>query len=614
MKLHPIVSVRNLRTAWPLAAVLAAALWVLSPVASAPDRLIPIRHNTIRTVPVFNAWTVWWNADQLAHGYPNYWNAPVFWPHAQTFAWSEPQPLTAAVAPVVWLTGSPTAGYNAWLLLSLLGNGLMTLLVLRRLRVSRPVAAVAAVLMVWLPINIRHMEVIQLIPVWPLLWTWDALRRLGSSRTDAKKRFSDRRGWLNSIELALAYSAAFFCSVHHTLFLSILLLVTVWPLVRRRLGEPAFLMQAVGSLGLAAVLVGMMALPMHDALDQEQFARRRRLVTQLSVQPPDLLLPPKDAHLFPTRRKQSGRSPGWVKLLLAAVGLAVGWRRSRLRPWTLFLGLTALTAGLLAMGPHLKFDGIVPWWWLTDWVPGLKLVRSVFRFTYFLQIAVVLLAAIGLQQLMVFTRCRWSRAAALGVAGLVGVAALVELPVPRPLVAGMPKLSRHEQWTGYLKQHVPPGSGIACLPFASSPQARDFDVTVRWMYYGTLHGVPMVNGYSGFFPDDYLELRRQITDQGLTPEILAELTRRRVSHLVLRRDFEFDRVLLEPSLSPRMQLVWRDPTARIDIYQVQTGEGTVDVGRTAKQRDETLRTTQGEPVRSERRWRSNRRIRAVGRG
>lgn len=552
---------RLVRRLWPAVLIVLAAVWVVSPVLSSPTRLIPIRHNTIQTVPVFNAWTIWWNADRLTHGFADYWDAPIFWPHQSTFAWSEPQPATIVVAPVLWLTGSPAAAYNAWMLLTLVANGLVGFLVVRRQGGHRHVAAIIGILMVWLPINIRQLEVVQLVAVWPLFWTWDAARRMF------------RTGRLvHGIETAAAVAIGFYCSVHHTLFQAVLLLFAAWPLVYGRLGQLNVLRSLVVSLLISGALIAIVAVPMHRALNRDEFERRKDLVTQLSVRPADLIRPPKDAFVFPTERRAIGRSPGWVKLMLGTAGIVLGLLRIRRRRWTIFLAWTAVCAALLAMGPHLKFDGIVPWWFLWDRVPGLKLVRSVFRFTYFLQLAVVLLTAVGLHEIYVRVRASGRANLALGIVWLAGLAAIAELPVPRPMVAGLPDLKRHALWTDFVRTNVGPDEGIACLPFAASPRARDFGVTVRWMYYGTQHGNPMVNGYSGFFPDDYLELRREIRETGLSTKILQQFYDDRIRYLVIRRDVKVPSQLLQERSALRLVAAWRDPVVRIDVYRLENSD------------------------------------------
>lgn len=51
---------------------------------------IPMGTETVATVPLFNLWTLWWNADRLGALYQGYWDAPIFYPLEGVFAFSEP--------------------------------------------------------------------------------------------------------------------------------------------------------------------------------------------------------------------------------------------------------------------------------------------------------------------------------------------------------------------------------------------------------------------------------------------------------------------------------------------------------------------------------------------
>ena len=141
-----------------------------------------------------------------------------------------------------------------------------------------------------------------------------------------------------------------------------------------------------------------------------------------------------------------------------------------------------------------------------------------------------------------------------GLLCLVTLAGTFELPVPRPSLVGVPDLSKHDGWTSFIKERTPAGKAIACLPFAPGTSASDFDGTVRWMYYGTLHGVPLVNGYSGFFPDAYMKLRAKLSQEGLTQQNLATLADMRTHFIVTRET-------LAPSEGRfQLRLVFQDPT------------------------------------------------------
>jgi len=80
------------------------ATWPL-PLHLAPR--VPTGTEPTATVPLFNLWSLRWNADRLAHLYAGYWQAPIFHPARGTFASSEPEPLSGlAFAPIHWLTGN----------------------------------------------------------------------------------------------------------------------------------------------------------------------------------------------------------------------------------------------------------------------------------------------------------------------------------------------------------------------------------------------------------------------------------------------------------------------------------------------------------------------------
>jgi hypothetical protein len=81
---------------WAGASGLYAALAIVLtwPLALRLTTHLPIGAESSPTVPLFNLWTLRWNAERLAEGYRGYWDAPIFHPTTGAFAFSEPQPLT----------------------------------------------------------------------------------------------------------------------------------------------------------------------------------------------------------------------------------------------------------------------------------------------------------------------------------------------------------------------------------------------------------------------------------------------------------------------------------------------------------------------------------------
>ncbi len=538
----------------PIIAIAVVAVWTVLPVLKFADTSLPIRGNLLTTVPVFNAWTIWWNADRFLHGFSGYWDAPIFFPADNAFAFSEPQPATLIVAPIMWLTGSPASAYNAYLLLSLFLNGIVSFVILRRHGVNRGLATIGGVMMVWLPISLRQLDVLQLIPVWPLLWVWDVLARHGRAPS-----------WRTGFEFAIAFSFSFYTCVHQTLLLSIVLIATVWILLAA-IRSTRFWSMSLVAIASAAIPVAVVLVPLRQTLTDNNFQRSERTVTRLSARATDLILLPKDAPLRGGNSKRFGLSPGWLKMILAGCGIAWGVRRRKRRRWVFYLAATVLVSGLLALGPNLKIGELQPWWTIAEWCPGVRQVRSVFRFTYLAQMAIILLSVIGLWELWLRLKVRTRRSMlASSVVAVLGVLAIAEVPAPQPHVTGVPDLNRHAGWTGFVKENTPHGKSIACLPFSSGKRAAEFSVTSRWMYMGTLHGVPLVNGYSGFFPKAYMNLRTQVTDNGLTDETLAQLAQIEVHFLVVQRGYAMPQSSDDTGKSYALRLVFEDPVG-VDVY------------------------------------------------
>ncbi|MGH7128173.1 MAG: hypothetical protein ACREIV_06375, partial [Planctomycetaceae bacterium] len=528
------------------------------------------------TVPLFNVWTMWWNADRVLHGFRGYWDAPIFHPAEETFAFSEPQPTTVVVAPVVWLTGSRVLAYNVYLWLSLVLNGVFAERLLRLLGVKRLIAVGGGAAMLLLPIVHWQLGVVQLVPLWGILWTWTVLVKL-----------SRRPTLWRGVEAGAAFGVTFLTCVHHGLFLAVLLAGAVW-MLPRRLRQPRTWFAWLAAGVAAAVIVGPVALKLHHTLAENEFTRTREVVGQLSAMPGDYTAAPGRQWIDPgdlAARPYWRLSPGWIKVGLAVVGVAFGLWRRRWRRWTLFLLLTAALAFLLSLGPNLHIGSWRPWWTLMEHGPGLSQVRNVFRFAFFVQMAAVLFAAQGLHGMWVLVRRFLSRIPPGAAGGLwrmklaryaittllavLGLAAIFETRPERPRLAAVPDAGAHAGWIAFVREHTPPGRAIACVPFAGGNQVGDYEATTRWMHFGTFHGVPLVNGYSGFFPKEHFEIRDAVNTAFPSEAVLQRLADRGVEFVVVDRSAipaeALDRATFG-SLS--LERVFADPGG-VEVYRLR---------------------------------------------
>lgn len=504
------------------------AVWTIWPAPSQSFTVLPTGTSSPGTVPMLNAWTIWWNSDRLAHGLAGYWNAPIFHPETGTFAFSEPQPATWAVAPIVWATDSPMPAYQAYVVGTLVLNALFAVRLLRTLRIRRSVAATGGVAILLLPLVHQNREAMQLMSLWGTLWTLDAIIK-------HHRKPSCWRG----IEVGVAFSSVFMSCIHHGVFLAFLLGLSAWTVIPRRHWRPWWGGLALGGVTAALLLLPLM-LPMEQILAEHEFARKAAKVQSLSATPSDWLQTvPGAVTDFVGARCGSSRplSPGWIRMGLAVVGVLLAMRYRRQRRAVVLLAVFGCWAMFWSFGMNLTIGGWQPWLTLTDWLPGFSQVRSVYRFAYFGQLSVILLAAFGLDRL---SRCRVAqgrtrRSYWLLCCVFVALCALVAFEVP-PVPVGLavvPDVSAERPWIAFLQEHTPDGRAIVCLPFAEGYTAKKLECTGRWMLYGTRHGVPMVNGYSGFFPKSWFRMVEALKEDPFTESALKILAEAGVEYVVV---------------------------------------------------------------------------------
>ena len=499
----------------------ALAFWSTWPLPRFATTALPIGDLACGTVPLFNLWSLWWNADRATHAFSGYWDAPIFHPEAGAFAFSEPQPMTLLVAPVIWLTGSRALAYNLYLWVSLVLNAVFAERLLRIVGVRRWLAVFGGLLVLTLPIVHWQIDVLQLVPMWGTLWLWTALWQM-----------SLRPRLWTGLELGLAMGAAFWACGHHGVFLALLVAVTCWGL-RWRICHWRWWVGGGLAVVIAAALIAPLAIPLRNVTRHHEFVRDPALVTQLSAIPGDYTSS-SGIPLFAQPRWGSRPgwhlSPGWGKWCVAGIGVLLGLWRRRWRRWTWFLMALLLGSLLLSLGPNLKLGSWQPWWTITEYVPGFSQVRNVFRFAFFSQLVVVLLGVQGVALLWAIGRWRFRFRGHRLVTGLCvgGLACVLLLEVrPRtPQMSFVPDARRHADWADFVRRETPPGRAILCLPMSTGDNVGDYELTTRWMYMGTYHGVPLVNGYSGFFPASYFEIQTAVNtkfpDRAVCERLLAE--------------------------------------------------------------------------------------------
>jgi hypothetical protein len=467
-------------------AYLALALAATWPLAATITTALPRGTEREGTVPLFNLWILWWNADRAAHGWSGYWDAPIFYPTPSTFAFSEPQPLTGLATAPLWGLGAPPALiYNLALLGILLLNGLLAYRWGRALGLARSSAFSMGLLALGAPLIMNVLGVLPLLPIFGIFWVLAGLAR-----------FSQAESWSAALWTAAGAVALFLSSQQLAyLFAPFALLAGVVALGMRRWQARAALRLGLSGL-LAAGLILAIAIPAFARLQEFGFTRSDQIVAALSASPGDFLTRPETALLPVPPHAASdtgGLFPGFGVILLAALGIAQAVRR-KASGWAWVMVALAVGGALLAGGLKLDLFGWRPFATLRSILPGLAQIRSPFRFAIVMVVGLIGLAGFGVESLagLLATPAR----ARLAVALLGGLAVLENLALPLPLTAAPagPALP----WTAWVQAQ--PAPVLAHVPFPAGLHVADYEIETRRMYAQIAHHAPLVNGYSGYFP------------------------------------------------------------------------------------------------------------------
>ncbi|RPJ76728.1 MAG: DUF3108 domain-containing protein [Acidobacteria bacterium] len=453
--------------------------------------------------PYLNLWILGWDlrtlgSDPLALLTGRVFQANIFFPAEQTLAFSDHLLLQALIVWPLWaVTHDLVFCYNALLFLSFLASAWTMYLLARAVTGSAAGACLAGFAWGFLPFRYAHLLHLQLQSLYFLPLAFLFLHRLmaGRRRRDA--------AWLGVCAALQAISSVYWGVIGAIGLVAgatgLMIGIGRWRslLIVRRL-------VLAGVLG--AALVAPVAWPYWQVQRREGFSRNLYEAAQHAASPASYLRVPPGNLLYGrtgllraqsdatgSRRNGPERElfPGLTVLALAAVGVWRGWRGDA-RPTALAMLLVAGLGFVLSSGP----DGFR---WLYSLfhrgVFGFQAIRAPGRFGALTAFSLVVLAALGLRELMraLPPRAGRSRALALGATGLL-VLEFVNVPLP---TVPAPRLS------------TPAGEWLAAAegPGAVLYLPLDADLgNTPPMLDSLQHGRPIVNGYSGQRPSFYMGL------------------------------------------------------------------------------------------------------------
>jgi hypothetical protein len=448
----------------------------------------------------FFAWEIGWTIHALETDPAQLPNANIFHPLKYTLGMDEPiLGTTLLVLPLAPFTDDAILLYNVVRLLTFILSALAAYWLARELGASEWAALLGGAFFAFSPIRtdqVAHLSTLgtQWLPL-VLLFT---IRFARSGKT--------KDALLAALFFVLSFAA---CGYHGVIAVAVLppaLLVLFWG--RWRL---------VPKGALAVALAGLALLPLYllheRALAPQHYARGEAETILYSAPLESFLATSSWNRIYgevtdPFRTTgPNNLFPGLVVPGLALAGAVALWRR-RERPSreAVALGVMALGAALVALGPEIRAFGHDlmpgPWELLRDTAPVFRMIRVTSRAGALMALPLTMLAALGLTRLHL-------RPLATGLVGLLGLAETVIAPIPMPEWSKIIDSRREPPAVYRWLAAQPTRDVIVHLPMLDvyGLEKRPAFHESVYMVYSTLHWNPLVNGYSGIEPRRYVHIR-----------------------------------------------------------------------------------------------------------
>ena len=428
--------------------------------------------------PYFSMWRLGWMAHALRHDPADLFEANIFFPAHDTFAYSDAMPLPGLLlAPLFWLRSNPVLVYNMALWGGMILSGLTACHLARSLTGDTAAGVIAGVIFAFAPYRFDHYMHLELQFVF-----WLPIALLALHRLVERARLQD--GLLLGLAIAGQALSCMYAAIFGVVYAGVLLLVLI------ALASARPTRSRLVPLALAAVLVLAVVGPYALV-----YARAARTVGTRSLDDiahygatwaAYVAAPPMNRLYGSSTSSFSSDElylfPGAMAVLLSVLGVVTS--RSRVR-WAYVAALVAaleLSRGLNGAAYQWLYEHILPF----------RALRAPARSGILVMLSLAMLSAYGVAWL----RRRLAVERRSFVVPVI-LAVLIAEYASSPTLASVPAATALDGWLA-----TQPAVAVAELPLASpetNGQSRDW----VYMYQGLGHFQRMVNGYSGYPPASY---------------------------------------------------------------------------------------------------------------
>jgi hypothetical protein len=486
--------------------------------------------------PLLSTWRLSWIAHQIVRDPWHLFDGNIFYPARNTLAFSDAILVPAlTVAPLLWLGVPQLVAYNLLFLSGFALSGVGMFVLVRDLTGTVGAALVAGFVFAFLPFRFMHYAHLEMeMTQWMPLCLWALHRTIRDGRL--------RDGLLTGLFFALQTLSCMYYGIFFATFLVPLAAVLLVAEGRLRV------VRSARALGAGAALAAALIAPVVPAYLAARTSVGERPVAEIqrySATPHDYLVAHPRNVMFgegATGPHQPERElfQGVVVPIVALVALWPPLSAARVG-----YGI----AMLFAFDASLGLNG-VSYPWLHAFVLPYKGLRAPARMAILVGLSLSVLVGYGVARLTA-RRSRWT---ASGIALAIGLLVCAEYRT---------RLQLSPVWTtpppAYDRLKNDPASVLLELPL-KEPYIHLEPV---YMYFSTFHWHRLINGYSGFSPAAYSQLRVLMATFPDDASI-AELRRRDVRFVIVHGAlFEqpdaYARTIADMSRDGAFEFVGADP-------------------------------------------------------
>ena len=500
--------------------------------------------------PYFSIWRISWIAHALVTQPFHLFDGNIFYPAKDTLAFSDATLLEGILAaPFLWMHVSPVLVYNVLFFMGFVGSGIAMFVLARHVTGATGPALVAAAVFTMAPYRIEHVMHLELQWAMFVPFTFWALHRA-----------IDDRSWRFGILAGLGFWLQLLSCVYYGVFLAILLVAFV-PLLLLLSGPRS--VSALPGLAVGGVVAIVLSLPYlwpYVSASHALGGRDALEIARYSAHPSNYLSATSLSLLWGWTSDRWGDRelrlyPGIVAVVLALFSVS-----NRSCRWTILYAAIALLAIDLSFG----VNGAL-YRWLSNHVDALRGFRSASRFAMLAMCAVAMLAALGTQAIVErgFLTSRTSIVVPIALALLF--VDYANRPMP---------LSREDLGTADLYKVIRSGGPgvIMELPVATPDKLPGWDVI--YSFWSISHWHPLVNGYSGYHPADYLNTlmaMRTFPDNASIARLQAHDVRYVVLHRAYYESAPYTQLLLKIAVRPELKAwgTYKDPVGIADVFVLE---------------------------------------------